>query len=386
MDTAAAARANIPRRLGLSAADIGSMAAQSKPSGSSASAAAAAASRQSTESLAPGERDEPPSEEDDKSLSAREPRDIFSDSDDEIMGGEEKGADEEKNASIRERIARRMERLHEEKDSSDDDSDVLSPITEQNKKTSKRKKGSKGPRKARKKQSGSAKTKDGAPTPKDGAPKRGKNFDKHSKTMLAKAYMKTSQDATVGVDQTEGTFWEKVAESFNSMVEMYNSTRAKSEYFVPQLNRTASALKSQWNARMQPAINKFAAIVEQVPPASGEQKDDAHMNLYYARIKVLYAERVACAHLEGNGKNLQRDFGDLFESYMFLKDQPKFSQTFGSEVVAKSAKKKRNKEPKQSAQRPAGRDTEKRKKVSRGIFDYDSTWGLGTNTSLAEKV
>ena len=82
-------------------------------------------------------------------------------------------------------------------------------------------------------------------------------------------------------------------------------------------DRPKGSLKSQWYTRLQPAIQKFAAIVEKNPPTSGHRRDDQEMDLYWKNMRVLYAEQAT------NG--LPKKILPYMPSFFFLQGHPKFA-------------------------------------------------------------
>ena len=194
---------------------------------------------------------------------------------------------------------------------------------------------------------------------------RGKNFCSEEYLLLAKAYMQHSNDATKGTDQTSGHFWRKVSVSYNQFINQSNSVNSSRENYSPLPERTTESLKGAWGRRLQKAVGKFAGIVQTNPPSSGEKKDDQQMDLYYSRMRELYAERVK------KMKNMPKRFGDMMAAYLYLSTHDKFKSHFPDNEEPRSLRKvsKASLQAPLAAARPEGRDKSKKVKQAEVVFN-----------------
>jgi len=104
--------------------------------------------------------------------------------------------------------------------------------------------------------------------------------------------MSVSKDPTSGTNQKASAFWTRIHILYNKNVNKANMLRENDPEWKPLPNdRPKGSLKSQWYTRLQPAIQKFAAIVEKNPPISGHQRDDQEMDLYWKNMRLFYAEQ-----------------------------------------------------------------------------------------------
>eukprot|EP00956_Cyclotella_meneghiniana_P041840 scaffold241471_cov36-Cyclotella_meneghiniana.AAC.1 len=108
---------------------------------------------------------------------------------------------------------------------------------------------------------------------------------------------------------------------------------------------------------LQTAVQKFDGICTTNPPAYGEVKDDAKMDLYYTNIRQIYYERSA------NVSGLPRKFDEMMQAYHFRRGHPKFMVCFPTNGPPPTVKKisLASKAAPKRQERPDGRDKEKRK-------------------------
>jgi len=98
------------------------------------------------------------------------------------------------------------------------------------------------------------------------------------------------------------------------------------------------SLKSRWTQKILPAVNKFQGICETNPPTSGELKDDAHMDLYYARMRDIYEERAK----DNKWKEWKgpKKFDEFMMSYLWLHLEPRFASLFEEQKPSASGEAK----------------------------------------------
>lgn len=188
---------------------------------------------------------------------------------------------------------------------------------------------------------------------------KGKNFGSQEYLLLARAYMKVSTDATTGADQKGDTFWNNITTQYCGFIEQANNINKIKEGYTALPPRTSESLAAAWGKRLQKAVGKFAGICSTCPPASGERKDDAKMDLYYSRMRELYVLRAKKV------SGLPRKFDEMMAAFFFLSTHPKFKVHFPDNEDPRSARKASQASimapPRES--RPAGRDKSKSKKV-----------------------
>jgi len=179
--------------------------------------------------------------------------------------------------------------------------------------------------------------------------------------MVSKAVMKSSQDRIKGTDKKGEVLWDQVWKTYSVLLKQYNILYSKKQpdKFRPFNSRTKASVKNQWNGKIQPCINKFASLVATNQPKSGYVEDDARMDLYWGEMRQLYAERAE------KHKSLPKNMDIYFQSYMWLRDQPRFEQHFGpdnNDTGQGKGKKKRK-------ERTGGRDTGKKVKIVEDAVD-----------------
>ena len=123
--------------------------------------------------------------------------------------------------------------------------------------------------------------------------------------------MKISNDPKHSTDKKAEKFWDEVHSTFEQLVASANKLNEANAEFTPiELGRGVESIRNCWQRRIQPAVNKFAGIVNSNPPNSGEVKDDALMDLYYSRMREEYAAR---SHSYVNG--CPKSFHKLMAAY-----------------------------------------------------------------------
>ena len=81
--------------------------------------------------------------------------------------------------------------------------------------------------------------------------------------LLAYSYISISEDPTTGTNQKASAFWTRIHILYNKYVSKANSNRSgNTDWKVLLEDRPKESLKSQWYTRLQPAIQKFAGIVD----------------------------------------------------------------------------------------------------------------------------
>lgn len=171
----------------------------------------------------------------------------------------------------------------------------------------------KPPKKTRKKKSNSV-----------SARSRSVSFGSEELLLVARAFMKVSNDAKHSTDKKAEKFWDEVYLTFEKFVAISNKNNESNPDFTPiEPGRGAESIRNCWQRRIQPAVQKFAGIIYSNPPASGEVKDDALMDLYYSRMREEYASR---SHTYV--KDCPKTFNKLMKVYHFLSQHPKFEIEF----------------------------------------------------------
>ncbi len=150
------------------------------------------------------------------------------------------------------------------------------------------------------------------------------SFGSEELLLVARAFMKVSNDPKHSTDKKAEKFWDEVHATFEQLVASANKLNEANEEFTPiELGRGVESIRNCWQRRIQPAVNKFAGIVYSNPPNSGEVKDDALMDLYYSRMREEYAAR-SHTYVKGCPKS----FHKLMQAYKFLSEHPKFEVEF----------------------------------------------------------
>lgn len=89
---------------------------------------------------------------------------------------------------------------------------------------------------------------------------RTKNFSKQEDELLISAWQNVSLDPIAGVDQTNGTYWQRVHSYFMKHGDF-------------QFDRTWGSLMHRWSV-IQLAVNKFQGFYNQVEGKSGHSEED----------------------------------------------------------------------------------------------------------------
>ena len=138
--------------------------------------------------------------------------------------------------------------------------------------------------------------------------------------LLSKAYMKVSCNAKHGTDKKAEKFWDDIALRYVELVGKANHINEDNiDYSNIDIMRNAESLRNCWQRRLQPAVQKFCGILATNPPQSGEVKDDAIMDRYYSRMRMMYSEM---SH--SFKRDVPKDFSKCMKAYMFLSSHPKF--------------------------------------------------------------
>lgn len=147
--------------------------------------------------------------------------------------------------------------------------------------------------------------------------------------LVSKAFMKVSTDAKHATDKKAEKFWDEVNTKFEEFVATTNKINESNSDFTPiESGRGTESIRNCWQRRIQPSVQKFAGIIYNNPPTSGELKDDANMDLYYQRMRAEYAAR---SHTYS--KDMPKTFDRLMTAYHFLSQHPKFEVEFPGEGV-----------------------------------------------------
>ena len=80
--------------------------------------------------------------------------------------------------------------------------------------------------------------------------------------------------------------------TYTMVINQYNKLYSKKhgDTFLPINPRTLHSIKSHWNAKLQPCINKFASLVVLNRPKLGQVQDDKQMDLYWGEC-VVFTQR-----------------------------------------------------------------------------------------------
>ena len=136
--------------------------------------------------------------------------------------------------------------------------------------------------------------------------------------------MKVLQNAKHSTDKKAEKFWDEVYVTFEEFVSTANSVNESNPDFISiEPGQGTESIPNRWQRRIQPAVQKFAGIIYTSHPTSGEVKEDALMDLYYARIREEYS---ACSHTYP--KDCPKNFKKLMKTYLFLSQHPKFEVDF----------------------------------------------------------
>lgn len=178
--------------------------------------------------------------------------------------------------------------------------------------------------------------------------------------MLARAYMHESTDATTGTDQPSATFWERVTATYDQYRNRANSVNKALPRFKEFPERKGDSLSNCWSRRLQKAVAKFSGICTTHPPASGEKKDDAKMDLYYTKMRELYTQRAKLISA------LPNKFDEMMGAFHFLSTHAKFRVHFPDGETPLSVRKVSQvaikAPPPPREKRPVGRDIAKMQK------------------------
>ena len=113
-------------------------------------------------------------------------------------------------------------------------------------------------------------------------------------------------------------FWTRIHILYNKNVSKANKKRESNpDWRILPDDRPKGSLKSQWYTRLQPAIQKFAGIVEKNPPASGHLQNDKDIYLYWKNMRVLYSEQAK--------DGLPKKIAHYMPEFFFLQVHPKFA-------------------------------------------------------------
>ena len=126
---------------------------------------------------------------------------------------------------------------------------------------------------------------------KNNGPRRGNSFTREEVLIVSKSVMKSSQDKIRGTDKKGDFMWTEVWKTYTVLVNQYNTLYKKKNVDFVKLNqRTLASIKSHWNSKLQPCINKFASLVASNRPKSGQVEDDKQMDLYWREMRRLFAQ------------------------------------------------------------------------------------------------
>ena len=110
-------------------------------------------------------------------------------------------------------------------------------------------------------------------------------FGSEKLLLVLKAFMKVSNNAKHSTDKKAEKFWDEVYSTFEEFVASANKMNETNVEFCPiETGRGVKLIHNCWQRRIQPAVQKFAGIIYNTPPSSGEVRNDARMDLYYGRI------------------------------------------------------------------------------------------------------
>ncbi len=136
--------------------------------------------------------------------------------------------------------------------------------------------------------------------------------------------MKVSNNAKHSTDKKAEKIWDEVYSTFEEFVPSANNMNETNVEFSPiKTGHGAESICNCWQRRIQLAVQKFAGIIYNTPPSSGEVRDDARMDLYYGRIQEEYSAR---SHTYP--KDCPKSFQKLMKTYYFLSQHPKVEVDF----------------------------------------------------------
>ncbi|WOH03761.1 hypothetical protein DCAR_0623161 [Daucus carota subsp. sativus] len=132
------------------------------------------------------------------------------------------------------------------------------------------------------------------------------NFTKQEDEMLISAWQNISSDPIIGVDQTNGTYWERIHNYFT-------------KYKDFQSDRSWNSLMHRWSV-IQLGVNKFQGFYEQVGIPSGCSEDDK-----ICRAKIMY-------------KDIYKTNFSLEHCWKVLRNLPKWNASFATKKPKKIQK------------------------------------------------
>ena len=117
------------------------------------------------------------------------------------------------------------------------------------------------------------------------AQSRSVSFGVEELLLVVQAFMKVSNNAKQSTDKKAENFWDEVYVMFEEFVATASKTNESYPDFSPiEPGRGTDSIRNCWQRRIQPAVQKFTGIMHNNPPTSGEVRDYALTDLYYARI------------------------------------------------------------------------------------------------------
>ena len=127
------------------------------------------------------------------------------------------------------------------------------------------------------------------------------------------------------------TFWNTVTDKYGEIITVHNNHRAKQRGTTANIydSPTQTSLKSHWSGYLQPSINIFAGICVNYPPASGIIVNVKEVDTYYSARCADYKERILHREL----KKTPKIFDKYMPRYMWLKNQPRFEETFPGQIL-----------------------------------------------------
>jgi hypothetical protein len=210
------------------------------------------------------------------------------------------------------------------------------------------------------------------------------NFTPPEILILARSFIQVSEDACVGNDQSDDTFWTRIHLKFDKNIAKANSKHEKVPDFQPlPRGRKLESVKSQWYKRILPATQKFQAIYERNPPPSGYLEDDVKMDLYYKELKQKYKASPDVI----KSKSLPKSFDHFMLAYKYLKQHPKFGRVIDNGTLGPRSsvklKKQRPSDEVVNEPRPLGRDSSKKARGADAIVQQVTKFIAKSNNASA---
>jgi hypothetical protein len=113
--------------------------------------------------------------------------------------------------------------------------------------------------------------------------------------LVVKAFIKVTNNAKHSTDKMADKFWDEVYTMFEEFVASANKVNETNPGFSPiETGHGTELIHNCWQRGIKGAVQKFAGIIYNNPPTSGEIRDDTLVDLYNGRMPEEYS---ACSHI-----------------------------------------------------------------------------------------